>query len=133
MSETESAPAKASPPVNPNKLVTVLAGGALVLSLANTVLLLLNPTASKVEQFNESLKTDLAESVATLHKKMDNLQGAEQEWQAVLKKASEKPDAVYKLVKTPDGLLTLTEIESDAAPAAEAAPAPAPAAEAKHH
>ena len=69
---------------------------------------MLNPTASKIEQFNETLKTDLADSIASVHKKVDGLRSAEQEWQSVLKKASEKPDAVYKLVKSADGLLTLT-------------------------
>lgn len=91
-------------------LLSLLAGGALVLSLINTVLLLLNPTASKVEQFNDGLKTELAESIASIHKKIDGLRSAELEWQAVLKKGSEKPDAVYKIVIAGDGLLTLTEI-----------------------
>ncbi len=127
--ETPQAPA-AKAAGNSNKLVTILAGGALALSLVNTVLLVLNPTASKIEQFNETLKTDLADSIASVHKKVDGLRSAEQEWQSVLKKASEKPDAVYKLVKSPDGLLTLTEIDPGAAPET-AAPAPAPA-EGKH-
>lgn len=109
----------AAPSVNANKLIMILVGGALLLSLVNTVLLLLNPAASKVEQFNETLKSDLAESVASIHKKVDGLRSADLEWQSVLKKASENPDAVYKLVKSADGLLTLTEIR----PAADAAPA----------
>lgn len=120
MSDVESAPAAAKQS-NPNKLLIILIGCALALSLVNTALLVLNPTASKVEAFNESLKTDLAESIASVHKKVDGLRSAEIEWQAVLKKASEKPDATYKIVKSGDGLLTLTEIESAAPVAAEAA------------
>lgn len=120
MSDVESAPAAAKQS-NPNKLLIILIGCALALSLANTVLLVLNPTASKVEAFNESLKTDLAESIASVHKKVDGLRSAEIEWQAVLKKASEKPDATYKIVKSGDGLLTLTEIEAVAPMATEAA------------
>jgi len=104
----------------PSKLVTILAGGAFALSLANTVLLVLNPTAGKVEQFNESLKSDLADSIASVHKKIDGLKSAEVEWQNVLKKSSEKPDAVYKIVKSPDGFLTLTEITPAAGEASEA-------------
>lgn len=120
MSDVESAPAAAKQS-NPNKLLIILIGCALALSLANTVLLVLNPTASKVEAFNESLKTDLAESIASVHKKVDGLRSAEIEWQAVLKKASEKPNATYKIVKSGDGLLTLTEIEAVAPMATEAA------------
>ena len=93
------------------KVLLGIIAAALLISLINTVLLLINPTARKVEQFNEELKTDLAESVATLHKKIDGLRSAELEWQNVLKKASEKPDAVYKIVNS-GGLLTLTEIEA---------------------
>ena len=103
-----------SPEARPSasiKIVTILAGIAVLISLSNTVLLLLNPTAGKVEQFNESLKTDVAESIASVHKKVDSLKSAELEWQAVLKKANEKPDAVYKIVISQNGLLTLTEIE----------------------
>ncbi|KXB30884.1 hypothetical protein AT959_09200 [Dechloromonas denitrificans] len=120
MSDVESAPAAAKQS-NPNKLLIILIGCALALSLVNTVLLVLNPTASKVEAFNESLKTDLAESIASVHKKVDGLRSAEIEWQAVLKKASEKPAATYKIVKSGDGLLTLTEIEAAAPMTAETA------------
>ena len=74
------------------KLTLILAGGALLLSLVNTTLLLMNSTASKVEHFNEELKSELADSVATLHKKIDGLRTAEQEWQKVLKKAQENPE-----------------------------------------
>jgi galactose-1-phosphate uridylyltransferase len=97
------------------KLTMILVGVALVLTLVNTVLIAMNPTAKKVEQFNEELKTELAESVTTLHKKIDGLRLAELEWQSVLKKAQAKPDAIYKVVNTKDGYLTLTEIESSAA------------------
>jgi sensor histidine kinase regulating citrate/malate metabolism len=116
--EETNLPVPEARPSGSIKLVTILAGVAVVLSLANTALLLLNPTAGKVEQFNESLKTDVAESIASVHKKIDGLKSAEMEWQAVLKKASEKPDAVYKLVNSQNGLLTLTEIEPQAASAA---------------
>ena len=100
------------------KLTVILAGGALVLSLVNTVLLVLNPAAKKTEQFNEELKTDLADSIASLHKKIDGLHTAEMEWQTVLKKAKERPDALYKVANTKDGYLTLMEIQ--AAPDASA-------------
>lgn len=101
------------------KLTMILAGGALALTLVNTVLIVMNPTAKKVEQFNAELKTDLAESVATLHKKVDGLRTAEIEWQAILKKAKEHPDAVYKVANTNDGYLTLTEIDKPEAPPAK--------------
>lgn len=104
---------------NPNKLVIILCGVACLLSVVNTALLLLNPTAGKVEQFNESLKTDVAESIASIHTKIDGLKSAEIEWQAVLKKSSEKPDAVYKIFKSADGLLTLAEIERPTADSAK--------------
>ena len=113
MSEKESKdsqeqPAKAR---SLEKPMIILVAVALVLTLVNTVLIAMNPTAKKVEQFNEDLKTELAESVASLHKKIDGLRSAEVEWQAVLKKAQAKPDATYKVVNTKDGYLTLTEIE----------------------
>lgn len=113
MNAEDSESPKSSPvaPASP-KLLLMVAGGALLLSLVNTVLLVLNPTAGKVEQFNESLKTDLAESIATVHKKIDGLKSAEVEWQAVLKKSSEKPDAVYKIIRSEDGL-TLTEVSRE--------------------
>lgn len=101
------------------KLTVILVGVALVLTLANTVLIVMNPTAKKVEQFNEDLKTELADSVATLHKKIDGLRLAELEWQSVLKKAQAKPDAIYKVVNTKDGYLTLTEIEKAESSAAQ--------------
>ena len=98
------------------KLTVILV--ALVLTLVNTALIAMNPTAKKVEQFNEDLKTELADSVATLHKKIDGLRLAELEWQSVLKKAQAKPDAIYKVINTKDGYLTLTEIDkTEAAPA----------------
>jgi hypothetical protein len=112
MSEKESKdsqeqPAKAR---SLDKPTLILVAVALLLTIANTVLIVMNPTAKKVEQFNEELKTDLADSVASLHKKIDGLRSAEVEWQAVLKKAQAKPDAIYKVVNTQDGYLTLTEI-----------------------
>jgi galactose-1-phosphate uridylyltransferase len=93
------------------KLTMILVAGALVVALANTVLIVMNPAAKKAEQFNEELKADLAESITALHKKMDGLRSAEVEWQQVLKKAQENPDAIYKVVNTKDGYLTLTEVE----------------------
>jgi hypothetical protein len=41
------------------KLTMFLAASALLLTLVNTVLIAMNPTAKKVEQFNEELKTEL--------------------------------------------------------------------------
>jgi len=123
MSSNDAETPKASPVAQPSlKVVTILAAGALVLSLVNTVLLVLNPTASNVEQANTELKSDVAESIGSLDKKLDGLRSAEVEWQSVLKKSSDKPDAVYKIVRTPDGLLTLTEI-APAPAATEEAPA----------
>lgn len=112
MSEKETSDSKEQPakPRSLEKPMMILVAVALVLTLVNTVLIVMNPTAKKVEQFNEELKTELAESVATLHKKIDGLRSAESEWQSVLKKAQAKPDAIYKVVNTKDGYLTLTEI-----------------------
>lgn len=108
--KTEAAPAAAPSSAGLTKLLIPLVGATLLLTVANTALLFMNPTAGKVEQFNEQMKSDVEESVGSLHKKLDGLRSAEVEWQSVLKKASEKPNAVYKIVLTPDGLLTLTEI-----------------------
>lgn len=108
--ETKDSPEQAAKGRSFDKLTLILVAVALVVTIANTALIAMNPTAKKVEQFNEELKTELAESVATLHKKIDGLRLAEVEWQAVLKKAQAKPDAVYKVVNTKDGYLTLTEI-----------------------
>ena len=99
------------------KLTMILAAGSLVLSLVNTILIVLNPTAGKVEKFNEDLKTELADTIASFHKKVDGLRSAEVEWQMVLKKAKERPDAIYKVVNTQDGFLTITEVQPpEAAP-----------------
>jgi type II secretory pathway component PulM len=121
MSDTQSTESQEPKPKTKSfeKLTAILAGGALVLSLVNTVLIAMNPAAKKVEQFNEELKTDLADSVASLQKKIDGLHTADVEWQAVLKKAKEHPDAIYKVVNTKDGYLTLTEIESSETPLAK--------------
>lgn len=115
--EKNEAPAAAAPAAGMNKILLGLAGGAMLLSLVNTVLLVMNPTAGKVEQMNEQLKTDLADSVESVHKKIDRLRSAEVEWQEVLKKAQEKPNALYKITLSGDGLLTLSEVS----PPAEAA------------
>ncbi|MBS1140603.1 MAG: hypothetical protein H6R13_2056 [Proteobacteria bacterium] len=114
--DSQEQPAKARSFEKPTMILVAV---ALVLTLANTVLIVMNPTAKKVEQFNEELKTDLAESVAALHKKIDGLRSAEAEWQSVLKKAQAKPDAIYKVVNTKDGYLTLTEIEKPEGSAAQ--------------
>lgn len=113
--DSHEAPAAPVATEKPNRLPIILGASVLVITLANTVLLVMNPTASHVEQFNESLKSDLAESVASVHKKIDGLRSAEVEWQGVLKKANENPDALYKIVKSADGLLTLTEVPGAAA------------------
>jgi hypothetical protein len=55
------------------KLTMIFVVSALLLTLVNTVLIVMNPTAKKVEQFNEELKTELAETVASFHKKVDGL------------------------------------------------------------
>ena len=121
MSEKETKDGQEHPakPRSFEKLTVILVAVALVLTLANTALIVMNPTAKKVEQFNEDLKTDLAESVASLHKKIDGLRSAEVEWQSVLKKAKTKPDAIYKVVNTQDGYLTLTEIDKAESTAAQ--------------
>ena len=89
MSEKEATDSKEKPAKAKSfeKLTLILVGVALVATLTNTALIVMNPTAKKVEQFNEELKTELAESVATLHKKIDGLRSAEVEWQSVLKKS----------------------------------------------
>jgi len=121
MSEKESKDSPEQPAKTRSfeKLTLILVGVALVLTLANTALIVMNPTAKKVEQFNEDLKTELAESVAALHKKIDGLRSAEVEWQSVLKKAQAKPDAIYKVINTQDGYLTLTEIPKNEGSAAQ--------------
>ena len=106
---TESAEVS-RPPAKAMMLLSILVAGALIVSLVNTVLILRSPNASKLEQLNEDLKTDLASSIALVHKKIDGLRSAELEWQAVLKKGAEKPDAIYKIVIAGDGFLTLTEV-----------------------
>ena len=115
MSDTPKESQEAKPEGKPagrslEKPTLLIAAAALVFSLANTVLIVMNPTAKKVEQFNEEMKSEVAESINTVHKKIDGLRSAELEWQSVLKKASANPDAVYKVVNTKDGYLTLTEI-----------------------
>jgi len=121
MSEKETNDSQEQPakPRSFDKLTIILVAVMLVVTLANTALIVMNPTAKKVEQFNEELKTDLADSVATLHKKIDGLRSAEIEWQTVLKKAKAKPDATYKVVNTQDGYLTLTEVAKAESTAAQ--------------
>jgi len=78
--------------------------------LTNVAQIAMSPTAKPVEQFDEELKTELADSGASLNKKIDGLRLDELEWQSMLKKAHTKPDAIYKVVNTKDGYLTLTGI-----------------------
>jgi len=106
---TESAEVS-SPPAKAMMLISILVTSSLIVSLVNAVLILRSPNASKLEQLNEDLKTDLASSIALVHKKIDGLRSAELEWQAVLKKGAEKPEAIYKIVIAGDGFLTLTEV-----------------------
>lgn len=108
-----------------SKIAAGLAGGALIVSLANTAILLTSHTAEKIEQAGADTQTLITDSGNAILKKIDLLHTSGSEWQAVLKGVADKPDATYKIVKSPDGLLTLTEILP-----AEAAAAPAP--EAKH-
>lgn len=111
MATENTEPAEVSrQPAKAMMLLSILAASALIVSLVNTALILRSPSASKLEQSNEELKTDLAASVALVHKKIDGLRSAELEWQAVLKKGAEKPEAIYKIVIAGDGFLTLTEI-----------------------
>ncbi len=122
MSEKEATSDSKAPPAKARSMekpLVILVAVIVVLTLANTALIVMNPTAKKVEQFNEELKTELAESVATLHKKIDGLRSAEVEWQGILKKAQAKPEAIYKVVNTKDGYLTLTEIEKTESSAAQ--------------
>lgn len=111
MSDIQKEPQESKPTSRSlEKPILLIASAALIFSIANTVLLVLNPTAKKVEHFNEEMKSEVADSVNVIHKKIDGLRSAEMEWQSVLKQASAKPDAIYKVVNTKDGFLTLTEI-----------------------
>lgn len=120
--ETE-APAAAAKPANSSKLLTILAAAGVAFSLIAVILLamlLMRPVASKIEEGNAEIKEALDASRGSLEKKVEALRDACIDWQAVLKVAGEKPDATFRIVKTPDGLLTLAEIHQGAA---ESAPA----------
>ena len=99
---------------NPFKLLILLAGGALACSLLAVILtaiLLLRPVEGKIDEGNSAIKEAIDANAASTAKMMGVLRDACVDWQAVLKKASEKPDTVFKIEKMPDGYLTLKEIE----------------------
>lgn len=111
--DSESTPA-ATKAANPFKLVLILAGGAFVCSLVAMViaiLLLLRPVEHKIEEGTEAIKEAIDASGVSSTKMMASLRDACIDWQAVLKKSSENPDAVYKIEKMPDGYLTLKVVE----------------------
>ena len=87
--------------------------------MTNAPLTAMSPTAKPVELFDEEPKTELADSGASRNKKIDGLRLDEREWQSVLKKSQAKPDAIYKVVNTKDGYLTLTEIPKTEGSAAQ--------------
>ncbi len=101
---------------NPLKLLTMLAGGAFALSLVTTALMVMqmmsHSAEDKIEQGATEIKETIAESNTILGKKFASLQTVCADWQAVLRSAGEKPDAVFKIVKTADGLLSLAEVTS---------------------
>jgi hypothetical protein len=114
--ETDSH-SEAPKPGNQSKLLLILAGGAFALSLVTVILafvLLSRPVADKIEQGNAEIKEALESQGTSLGKKMLALQNACIDWQAVLKTASDKPDALFKIVKTADGMLTLNEVAPEA-------------------
>lgn len=99
---------------NQSKLLTILAGGACALSLLTAVLIfvqLSRPVVDKIEQGNTETIEAINASAASIAKKVDALQNACIDWQAVLKTASDKPDATFRIIKTADGLLTLSEVQ----------------------
>ena len=123
MSSHEAEPAASAPKVpNQSKLLTILAGGAFALSLITmviAVLILLKPSvADKIEQGNGEIKEAIETNGTSLTKAMAGMRDACIDWQAVLKASSDKPDAIFKIVKSPDGFLNLTEIQGGAADAA---------------
>lgn len=108
------APIASQAPANHSKLVVILAGGAFVLSLVTAAMafvLLSRPVADKIEQGNTEIKEAIDANGASLAKKIVALQDACIDWQAVLKTVSDKPDATFRIVKTADGMLTLSEVE----------------------
>ena len=117
MSAKESeAPASSPQPANQSKLLTILAGGAFALSLVAvvlTTLLLLRPIAKTIEQGNTEIKEAIDANGSTVGKKIEGLRDACIDWQAVLKTANDKPEAIFKIVKSADGLLlSLTEVKA---------------------
>ena len=117
--DTESPPVAAKAG-NPFKLVIILAGGAFVCSLAAMVvaiLIMLRPVDHKIDESTEAIKEAIDASGVSSNKMMASLRDACIDWQAVLKKSSENPDAVYKIEKMPDGYLTLKPVDPAAAEA----------------
>ena len=114
MAAEEAETTKAAPaPGGTSKLMLILVGAALLFSIVNTVLILLNPSAGKLEKSNEALKGEMSESISALQKKLEGLKSAEVEWQSVLKKSAEKPDAIYKIIRSEEGL-SLVEVQQEA-------------------
>lgn len=108
------APAVAAPGGNPLKLLTILVTVALVLSVASVglgVMQMLHPASVAIEQANGELKDTIDSNGSAIAKRLDHLKDACIDWQAVLKTASDKPDATFRIIKTEDGLLTLSEIK----------------------
>lgn len=112
--ENESA-SEGGKTANPLKPLTIMLGAAIFLSLLSTVfslMVFLRPVGNLIEQGNSDLKESLESQGGTLAKRIDGLRDACIDWQAVLKTASEKPDATFRITKTEDGLLTLSEIKA---------------------
>ena len=121
--ETE-APAAPAAAAGSSKKILILVSAALFFSLISVVLLvvlLLRPVASKIEEGNTEIKEAMESGHKDVGKKIEALRDACIDWQAVLKTASDKPDAIFKIEKSADGLLlSLTEIKGGLpAPAAE--------------
>lgn len=120
MSAKESeVPAVAAAPAGSPKLLVILAGAALlfsIITLALVVVLLLRPVTKTIEEGNSEVKESIEANGVAVGKKLEALRDACIDWQTVLKVASDKPDAVFKIVKSEDGLLlSLKEIQPGAA------------------
>lgn len=120
--ETE-APGAPAAVAGSSKIILILVSAALFFSLvavALLVVLLLRPVASKIEEGNTEIKETMESSSKDLGKKIEALRDACIDWQTVLKTASDKPDAIFKIEKSADGLLlSLTEVKAGAGQAAE--------------
>ena len=109
--ETGTAPLPAPFSTKP---LLILIGVTLFLSLGSLIIslmLLMRPVSSLIEQGNSEIKESLDSKSASLGKRIDGLRDACIDWQAVLKTASEKPEATFRIIKGEDGLLTLTEVK----------------------